>query len=173
MHLQGGETFFGREQKTMKVLIKWSLSAVGALWTYVEPTIPFALICVLAVLVDCVSAWRLSQRVKKAYPDGGADGKFKSAHAMKMMGNIGMAFACMVMASMVDTVILPHLDLMLGNYVAAIFCFVEFWSILENESSCNGAPWAKLLQRIMVDKTKRHLDVDFDVEPKKEENGEH
>ena len=38
---------------------------------------------------------------------------------------------------------------------------VEIWSSLENESSCNGKKWAKLLQEIMVDKTERHFDIDL------------
>lgn len=37
----------------------------------------------------------------------------------------------------------------------------EIWSSLENESSCNGKKWAKLLQEIMVDKTERHFDIDL------------
>lgn len=33
--------------------------------------------------------------------------------------------------------------------------------MLENESSCNDAKWAKIAQRIMVDKTERHFDIDL------------
>lgn len=134
---------------------------IGVLWCWIEPTLPFALMCIFAVILDCLSAWRLNKRVLKMYPDGGADGKFKSSHAAKMIGDLAVVWLCILLAGGVDSVILPHIELHLGNYVAAIFCLVEMWSVLENESSCNGSSWARLMQRFLVDKTKRHLDIDF------------
>lgn len=40
-------------------------------------------------------------------------------------------------------------------------CIGYHYAMLENESSCNDAKWAKVLQRIMVDKTERHFDIDL------------
>ena len=61
---------------------------------------------------------------------------------------------------MVDTVILDFQNpLHLANYLAAIYCGVQLVSILENESTCNGAPWARVMQRIVADKTERHFNV--------------
>ena len=51
--------------------------------------------------------------------------------------------------------------LYLANYVSLVFCFIQIWSILENESSMNDKPWAKIAQRIMVDKAERHFDIDL------------
>lgn len=135
---------------------------VGVVWCWIEPTLPFALLCVFAVLLDCLSAWRLNTRVKKMYPNSCADGKFKSSHASKMIGDLLVVWLCILLAGGVDHVILPHMELHLGNYVAAIFCLIELWSVLENESSCNGASWAKAVQKFVVDKTKRHLELDLD-----------
>ena len=47
----------------------------------------------------------------------------------------------------------------LANQLTAIFCLVQFVSILENESTCNGAAWARVLQKIVADKTDRHFNV--------------
>lgn len=138
-------------------------AGLGIVWCYIEPTLPYAIICVFAVLLDCLTAWRLNCRVKTAYPKGGADGKFKSQHAMKMVSDLLIVWFCILLADGVDHAILSHIDLYLPNYVAAIFCFVEFWSVLENESSQRpDAAWARLLQRFVVDKTKRHLDIDVE-----------
>ena len=52
-------------------------------------------------------------------------------------------------------------NLYLPNIVAGIFCFWNFWSILENESSLKDARWAKIMQRILVDKAERHFDIDL------------
>ena len=43
-----------------------------------------------------------------------------------------------------------------------MYCLVQFVSILENESTCNGATWAKVLQKIVADKTDRHFNVRLD-----------
>lgn len=99
--------------------------------------------------------------MRNKYPNGGADGKFKSSHASKMVGDLLVVWLCILLAGGVDVIILPHMDLHLGNYVAAIFCLIELWSVLENESSCNGASWAVVMQKFLVDKTKRHLEIDL------------
>lgn len=146
----------------MKVysFLKWLCSAsLAALWTWIEPTIPMAAVCVFAVVLDCISAFRLNRRIKCKYPESGADGKFKSQHASKILTDLGMVFLCIVLAYRIETDLLPIGSLYLANWVASIFCFVEFWSILENESSCNGASWAKFLQKFLVDKTERHINI--------------
>lgn len=53
------------------------------------------------------------------------------------------------------------MDMYLANITAGAFCMVQVLSILENESSCNEAKWAKALQKILIDKTKRHFDIDL------------
>ena len=52
-------------------------------------------------------------------------------------------------------------ELHLANYLAAIYCAVQFVSILENESTCNGAAWARVVQKIVADKTDRHFDFNL------------
>lgn len=43
-------------------------TAMGAVGTALAPTLPYILLCTAAVLGDCLSAYHLSRRVKKAYP---------------------------------------------------------------------------------------------------------
>lgn len=57
----------------------------------------------------------------------------------------------------------------LTKIAAGAICFWQLWSILENESSCNGAKWAKVMQKILVDKTERHFDIDLSELDSKEE----
>jgi len=74
------------------------------------------------------------------------------------------------LATMVDTVILDFQNpLHLANYLAAIYCGVQLVSILENESTCNGAPWARVMQKIVADKTERHFNVKLKDLMKEEE----
>ena len=136
------------------------MGCFGAIAAFLHPTIPFILICTLAVLFDCYTAWSLSKRVKKKYP-GANDGKFKSKDAGRVFATLIKVYALTVLAFLVDTFIFPDLAMHLPNIVAGTVCFWQVWSMLENESSCNDAKWAKIAQRILVDKTERHFDIDL------------
>ena len=133
---------------------------VGIIWAYVEPNIPFLVLALFAMLVDCFTAYRLNCRLKKKYPTAGADGKLKSSHLSKLVSDMCVVFLAIIFANVVEKVCFPHLaPLYLPNYVCAIYCLVQFVSVLENESSCNGAKWATLLQRILANKVSRHIDI--------------
>lgn len=135
-------------------------AVIGLLWAWIEPTIPFVLICAFAVLVDCITAWRLNRRIRKRYTKEVADGKLKSNNMFKMVSDLCIIFLCVVLAHHIDNTILAHMGgLHMSSYVAAIFCLTQFVSILENESSCNGSIWAMALQKVLADKTSRHIEL--------------
>lgn len=134
---------------------------LGVIWAYLEPTIPYAVLCVLAVLIDCLTAWRLNRRIKQKYPKAKTDGKLKSARMTKMISDLAIVWLCILLATGVDEHLLGHFGgLHLGQYVAAIFVLCTAVSILENESSCNGSAWARAVQKIVTSKVSRHLDID-------------
>lgn len=132
----------------------------GAMCAFLEPTVPFILICTLAVFMDCYTAWALSRRVKKKFP-GANDGKFKSNYAGRVFMTLIKVYALTILAFLIQTYIFEGMPLKLANIVAGAVCFWQVWSMLENESSCNDAKWAKIAQRIMVDKTERHFDINL------------
>ena len=68
--------------------------------------------------------------------------------------------------------IIPDLSFDVTKYVAALFCFIQLISVLENESSCNDAWWARALQKFLMDKSKRHFDMDIDIDKLREEQEE-
>ncbi len=134
---------------------------LGIVWCWIEPTLPYAYICAFAVLLDMITAWRLNRRIRQNYSKEVADGKLKSSHMSKMITSLVMVFLCIVLAHHIDNTLLEHWgNIHLGQYVAAVFCLTQFVSILENESSCNGSTWARVLQKFLADKTCRHLEID-------------
>lgn len=148
---------------TLKIpatIAKFFFIFLGAIWAVVEPQIPFMLICTLAVLMDCYTAWQLGRRVRKKYPDK-ADGKFKSEHAGRVFVTLLKIYSLIILAAFIQRYIFEDMPIRLTNIVSGAICFWQIWSMLENESSCNNSRWAKVLQRIMVDKTERHFDVDL------------
>ena len=136
------------------------VGAIGAICAMLEPTVPFILICTLAVFCDCYTAWALSRRVKKRFP-GANDGKFKSNYAGRVFITLIKIYALIILVFLIESYIFEGLPIKLANIVAGAVCFWQVWSMLENESSCNDAKWAKIAQRILVDKTERHFDIDL------------
>ena len=150
------------------------LFIVGAVWGLVEPTIPFAGICLFAILIDCLTAWRLGKRVKKQNPKATPDeAKFRSSYARRMFYTLCVVYACTVLGWLIDAHMFPFVELYLASFISGGFCLVQLLSILENESSCNDARWAKVLQKVLVNKAARHLDIDpEDLKEQPKEKGE-
>lgn len=142
-------------------------SVLCLLWCYIEPSISFICVCFFALMLDCYTAWRCNRRIYKKYreaikrnPKCKTDGKFKSKKMMKAVQDFSVVIMTIVLATFTDNVILSHIEpLHLANYLSAAYCGAQFISILENESTCNGAPWARFMQKIVADKTERHFNI--------------
>lgn len=141
-------------------LARYMMTAFGTCFAIIKPTFPFIFVCTLAVLADCYTAWSLSRRVKKRFP-GANDGKFKSNYAGRVFITLIKVYSLTILVHLIDAMVFPEIALHLPQVVAGAVCFWQIWSMLENESSCNDAKWAKIAQRIMVDKTERHFDIDL------------
>ena len=119
-------------QTFIPTITRWTAALLGLLWCYIEPTVPFVIICAFAVLIDCVTAWRLNRRIRRQYSKEVADGKLKSSHMSRMVSDLLVVFLCIILAAQVDTILLAHWGgIHLGNYVAAIFCLTQIVSILD------------------------------------------
>ena len=93
----------------------------------------------------------------KKYPKE-CDGKFKSEHKFRVIYTMIIVFLAIILASYVDNLIFHGGDIAV-RFVMGVFLFYEIWSCLENWSTENDAPLAKALQRIMISKAERHLEV--------------
>lgn len=144
--------------------MKYALVLVAAIVAYIEPTIPYLMICTIAIIFDVVSAWDLGRRVKKAYPERKDEAKFTSSAASKVLTSMFRIYAVVFLAHIIDVHLITFVDMYLANIVSAVFCVIQGTSILENISSCNGERWAKILQKVLIDKTSRHLDIELKKE---------
>jgi len=156
-------------------LYKFLLASLGGLATLLAPIIPLLWVCFTFILVDCISAFMLNSRITKELKQKGLDphknaGKFSTAKGSKIIKTSIEVFVLLLLAHILDTQVFGFFDgLYIANYAAGVICVLQAWSILENASSCNGSQWAKLLQKIMVDKTERHLNIDLsDLKEKKD-----
>lgn len=155
-------------------ILRWIFAAFGGILAALQPTLPYLLICTLIIIADCYTAWSLSSRARKAHPKRvSKEGrKFKSSKVERVLMTLLKAYALIIMAFLIQQHITNGLPIDLTKVAAGAICFWQLWSILENESSCNGARWAKVMQKILVDKTSRHFDIDLSelTEEKKDDS---
>lgn len=147
-------------------LIKTATIAITGVIGALEPTIPFAGVLFFAIMLDCISAFDLSRRLRKKYPDQ-VTGKFRSEYALRMLKTFIQMYGVILLVFLIERYVIPMHHFNLTNYFALACCLIQLWSILENASSENSKAWAKVLQKFMVNKAKRHFDID--LEEKKEE----
>lgn len=156
----------------------WSVigGALGWLVGELEPTFPLIIVAVIFIVYDAWTAYCLDKRVHKMYPDKTqrTAAKFTSfAFGKVITSTIPKRLSLILLAFLVEHWVFIHVNIPLSYIVTGVICFEQAWSILENESSCreeHESKFWRLLQKIMIDKTARHFDVDLDELNKDKEN---
>jgi len=138
-------------------LWQYITSIAGGLLVAFETSIPFFIPCLIVTVLDIWAAYCLARRVHKKHPDV-SDGKFKSGYKYRIMYTMIIALTAIILANHVDIHVLKDTDIAVRT-VVGFFLFYQIWSILENWSSENDNKLAHALQRVMVNKAERHLNV--------------
>lgn len=151
--------------------------AVGWLVDVFEPTFPLVIVMILFVVYDAVTAFQLDKRVRLAHPTQVKERKSKFSSYLfgkVVRETIPKRLVLILLAFLCEKYVCVHVNIPLSYIVTGVICFEQAWSILENESSCrdeNEGRFYKVLQRIMIDKTERHFDIELD-ELKKDKKDE-
>lgn len=151
--------------------------AVGWLVDVFEPTFPLVIVMILFVVYDAVTAFQLDKRVRLAHPTQVKERKSKFSSYLfgkVVRETIPKRLVLILLAFLCEKYVCVHVNIPLSYIVTGVICFEQAWSILENESSCrdeNEGRFYKILQRIMIDKTERHFDIELD-ELKKDKKDE-
>ena len=152
----------------------WKITAmvcgglVGWMIGEFKPAFLLTVVVVVFILYVAWTAFKLDKRVRTAYPDKTQrkQAKFTSfAFGKVVKQTIPKLLMLIILAFLEEHWVFIHVTIPLSYVVTGAICFEQFWSILENESSCrteSESRFWKLMQQIMVDKTERHLDVNLD-----------
>lgn len=152
----------------------WKITAmvcgglVGWMIGEFKPAFLLTVVVVVFILYVAWTAFKLDKRVRTAYPDKTQrkQAKFTSfAFGKVVKQTIPKRLMLIILAFLEEHWVFIHVTIPLSYVVTRAICFEQFWSILENESSCrteSESRFWKLMQQIMVDKTERHLDVNLD-----------
>ena len=152
----------------------WKITAmvcgglVGWMIGEFKPAFLLSVVVVVFILYVAWTAFKLDKRVRTAYPDKTQrkQAKFTSfAFGKVVKQTIPKRLMLIILAFLEEHWVFIHVTIPLSYVVTGAICFEQFWSILENESSCrpeSESRFWKLMQQVMVDKTERHLDVSLD-----------
>lgn len=149
---------------------------IGWLVGAFKPTFPLIIVAIAFIIYDAWTAYQLDKRVKTTYPNKAKrPAKFTSfAFGKVVSSTIPKRLTLILLAYMCEHWVFVHIATPLSYIVTGVICFEQAWSILENESSCRPATESRfwrMLQRVMIDKTARHFDVDLnELKDKKDEN---
>ena len=141
--------------------------AIGWILAEFQPAFPLIIVATCFILADSYTAFRLDKRVHQRYPERfqGEKAKFTSyKFSHTLTDTLPVRLILVILAFLADRYIFPMYDWHLQNFITGAIAFEQLWSMCENESSCRseeeGRIW-KMLQKIMVDKTSRHLDTEL------------
>ncbi len=144
-----------------------------------HPTFPLIIVAIIFIVYDAYTAYCLDKRVKKKYPEKTTreKAKFTSfAFGKVITTTIPKRLMLILLAYLVEHWVFIHVEIPLSYIVTGVICFEQAWSIMENESSCRDEADSKFwrwLQKIMVDKTARHFDIDLtELKDEKNENSD-
>ena len=147
-----------------------ALAAGGGLGWLVgefQPTFPLIVVAVAFIVTDAWTAWDLSKRVHAKYPEKTQRdaAKFRSfAFGKVIRSTIPKRLWLIILAYLAERWVFIHVSCPLSYVITGAICFEQIISILENESSCRDeheSRFWKMLQKILIDKTERHFDVDL------------
>lgn len=139
-------------------IVRTLLAVIGGIVAYVEPLEEVMYVVCASIVVDVVTAYLLNRRVAHKYK-GVSHGKIQSQRLKSLGWTVVGISTIILLLQGIDKYCFVYADLKLPYLAASAFCMIQVVSILENMSSCNDAKWAKLLQKILVDKTARHFDM--------------
>ena len=126
-----------------------------------HPTFPLIIVAIIFIVYDAWTAYQLDKRVHKMYPDKTQrrDAKFTSfAFGKVIRSTIPKRLWLIILAYIVEHWVFLHVSIPLSYIVTGVICFEQAWSIFENESSENPSSWAKLAQKVLVNKAARHIE---------------
>ena len=135
---------------------------VSSVWGFCGPLMPYAALCSVMVVMDCVTAVQLGRRLRRQ-PGVGADaGKISSRRFGRTVATLVKCYVALGIASGVQTLLVQSDNFDAVRFVASAICFWQLISILENESTCSEARWARIARKYLADKARRHTGLDLD-----------
>lgn len=139
----------------MENVWKYVSGALAGIAGFFAPVWSLVLCAAVFVAIDFVTGILAS---RKRASVAGEEWGIESRKAWKTVTKLCFIMAGIVLAWMIDSQILPFLNLRLANLFTGFVCGVEFWSYLENAAEISEHPVFNRLKKYM----KKHMDKALD-----------
>jgi phage-related holin len=118
---------------------KVATAATASLVSIFSPVWLLAAIIAVFIIIDFVIGLIVSIRIKKQ--------GFITEKAYKTGWKLGGAMIVIILSHLLDTVVIPVIDLHLANIFTGIFCGFELWSILSNFAILSNHPVFRIIKK--------------------------
>ena len=129
--------------------MKYLSGIVAGVISFFAPVEPLLLIAMAFVAVDFLTGVLADRH--KVRTSGGV-WRFESRKAWRTITKLSFVMAGIMLAWMMDSLLMPIVNLRLANIFAGFVCGVEFWSYLENATTITGE--ARFAEAIAALKTR-------------------
>ena len=146
----------------MENIFRYGAGAAMGAGAFFAPISGLIVCAVVFIGIDFITG--VAASIKRARRRG-CRWAFESERAWNTVAKLSFVMAGIVLAWLIDSLILPHLNLRLANLFTGFVCGVEFWSYLENAAEISEHPVFRKLKRYMKSKFDKELDYDDLDEP--------
>lgn len=115
--------------------MKYLSGIIAGAVSFFAPVGPLLIIAMAFVAVDFLTGVLADRRKVRRT---GAEWHFESHKAWRTITKLSFVMAGIMLAWMLDSLLLPLVDMRLANIFAGFVCGVEFWSYLENAATITG-----------------------------------
>ena len=115
--------------------MKYFSGIIAGVLSFFAPVEPMLIIALVFVAVDFLTG-TLADR-SRAHAEGRV-WRFESRKAWRTITKLSFVMAGIMLAWLLDTLLMPLVNLRLANLFTGFVCGVEFWSYLENATTLTG-----------------------------------
>ncbi len=134
-------------------------AACGSVSAFIEPVVAPAVLCTVMICLDLASAIALERRLRRS--GRMVSGKISSRRFGHAVWTLVRVYGALVVAAMAQQwVICGYGGFDAVRFTAGAVSLWQLLSILENESTCSNARWARIARKYLADKARRHFGMD-------------
>lgn len=115
--------------------MKYISGIIAGVLSFFAPVEPLLIIALAFVAVDFLTGVLADRHKSHAT---GAKWHFESRKAWRTITKLSFVMAGIMLAWMLDSLLMPLVNLRLANLFTGFVCGVEFWSYLENATTITG-----------------------------------
>lgn len=115
--------------------MKYFSGIIAGVMSFFAPVEPLLMVAMAFVFVDFLTGVLADRHAKRA---SGEVWRFESHKAWRTITKLSFVMAGIMLAWMMDSLLMPIVNLRLANIFAGFVCGVEFWSYLENATTITG-----------------------------------